>query len=111
MSRSPEHSATIVRTPMRSGLFKSQERAKQKTNGQQRLSIKDAHLLGNISNAHEIEDRQQKAVEDGQNTGSVSFADLTVVLAQGHIAPPMQSVFNRPVLPHQMQEPLGRGLV
>ncbi len=37
------------------GLFKSQKRAKQETNGKQWLSIKGAHLLGNIVDAKEIE--------------------------------------------------------
>src|SRR5947207_10855288 len=31
------------------GLFKSQKRAKQEANGEQRLSIKGAHLLRNIT--------------------------------------------------------------
>jgi hypothetical protein len=35
-------------------LFQSQKRAKQETNGKQRLSIKDAHLLGNVGDAEEI---------------------------------------------------------
>lgn len=35
-------------------LFKSQKRAKQETNGEQGLSIKGAHLLGDVGDADEI---------------------------------------------------------
>ena len=37
------------------GLFKSQKRAKQETNGEQGLSIKGAHLLGDVADPKDIE--------------------------------------------------------
>jgi hypothetical protein len=45
---------------MLAGLFKSQQRAKQKTNSKQRLGHKETHLLGNIGNANEIEQGEQE---------------------------------------------------
>jgi hypothetical protein len=92
------------------GLFKSQERAKQEANSLQGMSVEDAHLPGNIGNPQEIEQGQQKTVEHGEYAGSVALAHLTVIFAQRHIASPMQAVFNRPMLPHQFQQPRGRGL-
>jgi hypothetical protein len=57
------------------------------------MSIKDAHLLGNIGDAPEIEQSQQKTVQDRQHTGSLAFADLTMIFAQRHVASPMQTIF------------------
>src|SRR5258708_40328177 len=82
------------------GLFKSQERAKQEAKSLEGLSIKEAHLLGNIGHPQEIEQSQQKTVEHGQDPGSVALAHLTVIFAQRHIASPVEPVFNGPVGPH-----------
>ena len=96
---------SVART---AGLFKSQKGTKQEANGQHRLGIEDAHLLGDVRDPQEIEHGQQKTVEEGQNAGSVSLAHLRVIFAQGHVPAPMQAIFNGPVLPHQFQEPRSR---
>src|SRR3954447_26716189 len=41
---------------------KSQKRAKQEANSRQRLGIEDAHLLGDVRDAQQIEHGQQKTV-------------------------------------------------
>src|SRR5438270_11875371 len=75
------------------GLFKSQERAKQEAKGLEGLSIKKAHLLGNMGDPEEIEQSQQKTVEHREDAGSVSLAHLTVIFAQRHVAPPVEPIF------------------
>src|SRR5260221_9583672 len=92
------------------GLFKSQERAKQEAKGLEGLSIKKAHLLGNIGDPEEIEQSQQKTVEHREDAGSVSLAHLTVIFAQRHVAPPVEPIFYGPVVTHQLQKPLSRGV-
>lgn len=57
----------LTETP---ALFKNQ------ANSEQRMSLKDTHLLGHIGNPQEIESRQQKTVEHSQNTKSFAFAIL-----------------------------------
>jgi hypothetical protein len=45
------------------------------------MSIKGAHLAGDIGNSQEVEQGQQETIEHGQDAWSIAFADLTVVFA------------------------------
>src|SRR6266550_4363031 len=49
------------------------------TSSLQGVSVKEAHLLRNIGDSQEIEQRQQKTVEDGKHAGSIPLAHLTVI--------------------------------
>lgn len=90
---------------------KSFQGTHEKPEGQKRLGSKDAHLRGHIGDTKPIEDGQDNAVEDGQGSGGLPLADLTGILAQGHIAPIVQLVLNRPVVSDEFEQALRSGLL
>src|SRR5579885_19881 len=75
------------------GLCKSQQRAKEKTDGPVRLGIEAAHLLGDVVNSQKIEDGQDQIVEGRYDLRGSAGPHLAVILSQGDIPSPVQPVF------------------
>jgi hypothetical protein len=76
-----------------------------------RMGIKIAHLSRDIANAHVIHETQNGAVELSQKTGRSAGARLTGILTQGHVASPVESVFNSPMVSDQRKHARGRSLL
>jgi hypothetical protein len=57
---------------------------------------------GYIANAQQIHERQDRTIEQREECRHMLSPDLRAIFLQRHIAPPMQSIFDRPMGPHQL---------
>jgi hypothetical protein len=71
-----------------------------------RLGRKGAHLAGDVGDIKPIKERQQEAVEDGEDAWSQPLAHLTRIFLQAAIAPAMQTIFNGSMSSNESHKPL-----
>lgn len=64
--------------------------------------------IGSAGQAQEVDD---EVSQTGEHLGSMAFSDAAVVLVKGHIADPVQTVFDGPVAPGEVEKLVGRGAV
>jgi len=84
------------------------EKLEQKTSGTKRLCIQVSHVPLDVLNAREIAESEHKGIEDRKSMRG--FANLTRILSKRDIAPPVESVFDGPVIANEFQEAAGASL-
>lgn len=82
----------------------------EKTKCLEGVGSNQAHVTGHIAHVKPIKERQDKAVENGQDSGSLPFAHVTGILSQGDVSSVMKFVLDGPVLPDEFKEALRTGL-
>ncbi len=75
-----------------------------------RFCIEVTNLSGHIVNPQAIHQAENRTVEPSQQAGNGTRACLACIFSQGDIAPPVESIFDLLVMPHQLQHSLRRGL-
>ena len=68
-------------------------------------------LASDVGNLMQIHQGEHHGVEDSEHLRHRWEADAALILAQGHIAAPVESIFHGPMLANELQEPLGATLL
>jgi hypothetical protein len=73
-------------------------------------SVEVAHLPSSIAHLCAVHQAQDGAIELGEQAWNRAGTCLAVVFAQRHIAPPMEPIFDHPMISVQLQESFRRSL-
>ncbi len=84
--------------------------SEEELDGLLRFCIEVTNLSGHIVNPQAIHQAENRTVEPSQQAGNGTRACLTCIFSQGDIAPPVESIFDLPVMAYQLQHSLRRGL-
>lgn len=70
--------------------------------------VKDALLGSKIGNTKSVDEGQNDAVERRQHLWRLTAANRAAIFTQSNIAPPVEPIFNLPVLADEVEQTLGR---
>src|SRR5437763_3721163 len=86
---------------------KSPSRSTDPSEGFVRMRGEAADLARDVGNLMQIHQGEDHRVEDREHLSHRWEADAALILSQGHITTPMESIFHGPMLANEPQEPLG----
>ncbi len=75
------------------------------------MSIKVAHLPSDIAHTNAIHEAQDRTIQPSEQARNRSSTRLASIFSQRHITPPMEPIFDGPVIPDEVQQALWRGLL